>query len=72
MASDMMGPEGSIKGNTITLCLICSSEEEIKTLFSNLSSGGENGHPLKEEFFGTIGDLTDKFGMNWMFQFGKN
>ncbi len=72
LASDMMGPEGAIKGNTITLCLICSSEEEIHTFYSNLSSGGEIGHPLEEVFFGTFGDLTDKFGMNWMFQFDKN
>ncbi len=73
MGSDMMGPEGPIKGNTISLLLDCSSEEEVKTLFSNLSSGGEIGHPLKEEYWGaTFGDVTDKFGINWLFNFDKN
>jgi PhnB protein len=72
MGSDMMRSEVPIEGNTITLCLICSSKEEIHTFFSNLSSGGEIGHPLEEVFFGTFGELTDKFGMNWMFQFDKN
>lgn len=72
LGSDM-GPEGAIKGNTISLLLNCSSAEEIKTFFSNLSAGGEIGHPLKEEFWGaTFGDLTDKFGINWMFNFDKN
>jgi len=73
LASDMMGPEVASKGSTISLLLDCRSEEEIKTLFSNLSSGGEIGHPLKEEFWGaTFGDLTDKFGINWLFNFDKN
>ncbi|CAN5144557.1 VOC family protein [soil metagenome] len=70
MASGVM-PETEIKkGNNIALCVVCSSKEEIETLFAKLSEGGKVGHPLKEEFFGTIGDFTDKFGMNWMLQFG--
>ena len=41
--------------------------------FQIFSAGGEIGHPLKEEFWGgTFGDLTDKFGINWMFNFDKN
>ncbi len=71
MASDMMEPGEVIRGNTLTLCLVCSSKQEIQTLFSKLSAGGKVTHPLKEEFFGTFGDLTDKFGFNWMFQFGS-
>lgn len=70
MASDMMGPEGVVKGNNVALCLICDAKEEIERLFSKLSEGGKVGNSLKEEFFGTYGDLTDKYGFNWMFQFG--
>jgi PhnB protein len=69
MASDMMEEEGGTQGNMMTLCLVCKSKEEIDTLFSKLAAGGKIGHPLKEEFFGTFGDLTDKYGFNWMFQF---
>ncbi|HEX4205561.1 MAG TPA: VOC family protein [Ktedonobacteraceae bacterium] len=75
LGSDMgsMGSEGFVKGNTITLCLDCSSEEEIQTFFTKLSAGGHITHPLKTEFWGgTFGDLTDKFGMNWMFSYDKN
>jgi PhnB protein len=70
MASDMMEPGGVVQGNTMTLCVVADSKQEIETLFSKLSVGGTVGHPLKEEFFGTFGDLTDKYGIDWMFQFG--
>lgn len=73
MASDIMGPEGVIKGNTMSLLLDCSSAEEIQTLFTKLSSGGEVGHPLEETWWGaTFGELTDKYGINWLFNFDKN
>jgi PhnB protein len=71
-ASDMMGTGGVVQGNTITLMINCSSEEEIKRLFNKLSAGGKVGHPLKEEFWGSIyGDFSDKFGMRWMLNWDK-
>jgi PhnB protein len=69
MGSDMIGTEGYTPGNTVYLCLVCESNEEINTLFSKLSAGGKVTHPLKAEFFGTFGELTDKYGFKWMFQF---
>ena len=71
MGSDMTGPEGVKKGNAISLSLVCSSREEIESLFLNLSAGGKIAHPLKEEFFGIHGNLTDKYGINWMFTYEK-
>ena len=68
MASDMMEPEGETRGNAISLCIIGSTADELKPIFSSLSKGGKVTHELKEEFFGTYGDLTDKFGIDWMFQ----
>ena len=66
--SDVAGPELT-QGNNVILCLVCKSKEEIETAFSKLSQGGKVTTPLKQEFFGTYGDLTDKFGIHWMFQF---
>ena len=71
MGSDMIGPGGVIKGNLVSLSLVCSSREEIESLFSKLSAGGKVAHPLKEEFFGIHGNLTDKYGINWMFTYEK-
>ncbi len=73
MGSDMVGPEGIIKGNTIALSLNCSSEEEINTFFSKLSSGGQIIDPLKMQFWGALfGVFTDKYGIRWMLNYDKN
>jgi PhnB protein len=72
MASDMIEPEGFIKGNTISLSLNCNSEREIKTFFTRLSSGGRITHPLEKQFWGaTFGVLTDKYGIKWMLNYDK-
>jgi PhnB protein len=72
MASDM-SREKLQKGNNIGLLIACSSEEEIKSLFSKFSEGGKITDPLKVQFWGdTFGELTDKFGIRWMFNYGKN
>jgi PhnB protein len=71
MASDMMGPGGVTKGNNVSLTLNCSSNKEADALYAKLSAGGKATHPMKEEFFGYYGDLTDKFGLNWMLNHEK-
>lgn len=68
MASDMMD-DGVVKGTRYSLCLDCKSKEEAQELFAKLSEGGSVTHPLKEEFWGTFGDCTDKYGVDWMFNF---
>src|SRR6267378_2537439 len=40
MGSDMVGKDGLIRGNAISLLLNCSSEEEIKDYYAKLSEGG--------------------------------
>lgn len=72
LASDMIGNKLE-KGNTITLCLKCSSNEEINTCFDKLAVGGKIKMPLHQSFWGaTYGELTDKYGMNWMFHYTRN
>jgi PhnB protein len=70
MGSDMVEEEGHKHGNTLSLCLICETKEEIERLFTKFSEGGRVRSPLKEEFFGTFGAIYDKYGFNWMFMFG--
>lgn len=72
MGSDMVGPDGFVKGNTISLSLHCSSEKEINRYFTSLSRGGKILHPLKAEFWGaTFGVFTDKFGIRWMLNYDE-
>jgi PhnB protein len=72
MGSDMVGEKGLIKGNSVSLMLNCSSEEEIRTCYSKLAESGQAKHPLEDTFWGALfGDLTDKYGNNWILHFDK-
>ena len=73
LGSDMVGEQGLLKGNAISLMLNCSSEEEIKTLHTTLATGGEILHPLEQTFWGALfGDLRDKYGNQWLLHYQKN
>jgi PhnB protein len=67
MASDMVGEDGYKPGNTMFLSVVCEGRQELESLFSSLSEGGVVTQAVKEEFFGTFGALTDKYGFSWMF-----
>lgn len=70
MATDMV-PGNFNEGNTVQLCLICKTDEEVHSLFEKLSAGGKVNQPLHEMFFGLIGTLTDKFGKHWLLELNK-
>lgn len=72
MASDMVGEKGLLKGNAVSLMLNCKTEKEIKKYYTKLSAGGHAAHPLQISFWGALfGDLTDKFGNQWLLHFDK-
>lgn len=73
MGSDMVGENGLVKGNSVSLMLNCSSEQEISACYARLSEGGQATHPLENTFWGALfGDLTDRFGVHWLLHFDKN
>ncbi len=73
MASDMVGEKGLIKGTAVSLMLNCSSEDEIIKFYEKLANGGVPAQPLEITFWGAVfGDLTDKFGNQWLLHFDKN
>ncbi len=73
MASDMVPEKGLLKGNAVSLFLNCESEAQIKNCFQKLSENGVIRHPLDVSFWGALfGDLTDKYGNNWILNFEKN
>jgi PhnB protein len=73
MASDMVGEEGLLRGNTVLLMLNCTSGEETRRVYQNLSQGGQATHPLETTFWGALfGGLTDKFAHHWLLIFDKN
>lgn len=74
MGTDMVQDEGRIRGNAVSMMLDCSSEEEARMVFRNLSSGGGQVlHPLETSFWGALfGDLKDKYGNTWLLHFDRN
>lgn len=70
MASDMMDPSSFTKGDNVDLCLVCESKEELESLYAKLSAGGKIFMKLEQQSFGWYAQFTDKFGTEWMLQFG--
>jgi PhnB protein len=72
MGSDMVGENGLLKGNAVSLMLNCTSEKAIRTCYKKLSAGGQQTHPIENIFWGALfGGLTDKYGNSWMLNYNK-
>ena len=70
MGSDMTAPTGHVHGNNVSVCVDCSTEEEINRYFSKLSEGGTVADPLSKKFWGDLfGVVVDRFGIVWMLNY---
>lgn len=57
-------------GNNFSLSINAESEDEANKLFGSISSGGMVTMPMEKTFWGAyFGMCTDKFGINWMFNY---
>jgi PhnB protein len=73
MATDIGTDEDLKKGNSISLMLNCKSEKEIKLYFEKLSDGGQKSKPIAVSQWGAlVGNLTDKFGNQWLLYYSKS
>lgn len=58
------------QGNNMHICVEPETRKETKRLFDALSEEGTITMPLEDMFFGAyFGECTDKYGINWMFNF---
>ena len=72
MGTDMGGAEAAGPQGQISVCIDCSSEDEINRLYETLSAGGQATYPLHDAFWGgKFGVLTDKYGVVWMLNSDK-
>jgi PhnB protein len=72
MASDNMPGMRYTQGNSYWVSVQCESLEEIEKLFPLFSDGGKVSMPLQDTFWNArFGMLTDRYGVNWMFNFEK-
>ena len=59
-------------GNNISLAIGGNDVASAETMFNDLSEGGTITMPMQETFWAErFGMLTDKFGINWMFNIDK-
>lgn len=72
MGTDLVGDAGLVNGNSVSLLLHCKSENEINLCYQKLSSGGRRNLLPEISPDGSLtGNLTDKFGINWLLTFQK-
>lgn len=72
MGSDMVGENGLLKGNAVSIALNCTSEKEIRACYQKLSQGGEQTHPLTSTFRDALfGGLTDRYGNVWILNYSR-
>ena len=65
MASDSQ--KASPKAAKIELSLSGEDEEQLRKIFDDLSASGKVKMPLEKQYWGdTFGNLTDKYGVEWM------
>ncbi|HEX5149939.1 MAG TPA: VOC family protein [Parafilimonas sp.] len=61
------------QGNNHYICISPDSKEEADKLFNSLAEDGKINMPLADMFWGAYyGDLTDKFGIQWMVNYQKH
>lgn len=71
MFSDVFPGMPFVQGNNITLALISTDIDEMKSWFNKLQEGGSIGMELQETFWSKLyGQVTDKFGIGWQFNYG--
>lgn len=73
MASDNKCADTQVKSSSmVSLSLNFTNEKEIEKTFHALSEGAVISMPLQDTFWNArFGILTDKFGIQWMFNYDK-
>src|SRR5215472_14972788 len=72
MASDTMPGMPRLAGNNFSVSIHCESEDEVDRLYAALAEGGTSTMlPTDAPWGARFGMLTDKFGIQWMFNFEK-
>ncbi|MDF2615199.1 MAG: glyoxalase family protein [Clostridia bacterium] len=70
MFSDVFPGMPFTAGNNISLTIVSTSMDEVKTLFSKLKDGGSVEMDLQETFWSKCyGSLIDKFGIIWQLSY---
>ena len=70
VGTDMVGNEGIIKGNSFSILVNCTSQEEAKKVYEKLSDGSFTGNSLQNKYWGGLfGYITDKYNNHWLINY---
>lgn len=73
MVSDAMSEEAAKTGGNISLSMSGDDDTTLSSFFAELSEGGTVREPLVTAPWGDkFGMVTDKYGINWMFNIGTS
>lgn len=72
LGSDIVSEEGLVTGNSVSLSLHCSSENELMEVYRKLSIDGKVEQEVEPTSWGALfGQLTDKYGHHWLINYIK-
>lgn len=72
MFSDAQEESNVQFGNNFSIALDFKTDGALNKAFDALATGGQVTMPVQDTFWGaTFGMCTDKFGVNWMFNYDK-
>ncbi|HXC05723.1 MAG TPA: VOC family protein [Bacteroidia bacterium] len=72
MASDTTPDRNVAIGGNVSISINCSGRAEADAFYAGLGAGGKQTMPMQQTFWGAyFGMLTDKFGVQWMFNFDE-
>jgi PhnB protein len=67
VGSDMVSEQGLVTGNAVSLMLRCSNEDELKSYYQKLLSGGIEIQLPENTYRGSwFGVLQDRYGHQWL------
>lgn len=72
MVSDSMPGSAEPRGDIVHICLQFTDQSDMAQRFDALAAGGKVDMPLQDTFWNAhYGQVTDKFGIQWMFNCEK-
>lgn len=73
MATDMVGDQGLVRGNAVSILIECSSEAELREYYDKLSAGGRSIYPVERTHWGALfGGLMDRYGNHWLLNYSND
>lgn len=73
VGTDMVGEEGLLKGNAVSMLVHCKTKRHAQKIYSRLARKGRKTQPLAVNYYGVVmGGVTDLYGYHWILTVGAD